>query len=192
MTPPESTLEQLMHGYQQADPEALAQLVRKLSPKLGRFFREMSVTRPDAEDLLQDFWLRVHRARHTYRHPSPLLPWVFAIARHTRADAYRRLKRRQTVSTLQLDLFPDRRSGAAVTDSRIDLQRLVATLPDGQQEVIALKVRGMTLEEVARATGTTVGGVKQKTHRAYRRMRLSLASRAHRFGQREKPLALPN
>ena len=34
-----------------------------------------------------------------------------------------------------------------------------------------LKVSGMSLEEVARATGTTVGAVKQKAHRAYRKLR---------------------
>ena len=57
-----------------------------------------------------------------------------------------------------------------------DLEALLATLPDSQREVIAmLKVSGMTLEEVARATSSSVGSVKQKAHRAYDKLRKGLA-----------------
>jgi len=49
---------------------------------------------------------------------------------------------------------------------------LLAALPESQREVIALlKVSGMSLEEVARATSNSVGSVKQKAHRAYERLR---------------------
>jgi RNA polymerase sigma-70 factor (ECF subfamily) len=49
---------------------------------------------------------------------------------------------------------------------------LLETLPDSQREVILmLKVSDMSLEEVARATSSTVGAIKQKAHRAYARLR---------------------
>jgi RNA polymerase sigma-70 factor (ECF subfamily) len=45
-------------------------------------------------------------------------------------------------------------------------------LPDSQREVLTmLKVLGMSVDEVARATSTTAGSVKQKAHRAYERLR---------------------
>ena len=45
-------------------------------------------------------------------------------------------------------------------------------LPESQREVIEmLKVAGMSLEEVARGTSSSVGSVKQKVHRAYRKLR---------------------
>jgi RNA polymerase sigma-70 factor (ECF subfamily) len=48
-------------------------------------------------------------------------------------------------------------------------------LPQSQREVIfMLKVSGMSLEEVARATASTVGAVKQKAHRAYAALRRML------------------
>jgi RNA polymerase sigma-70 factor (ECF subfamily) len=57
-----------------------------------------------------------------------------------------------------------------------DLEALLATLPQSQREVIAmLKVSGMSLEEVARATASSVGSVKQKAHRAYDTLRKGLA-----------------
>jgi RNA polymerase sigma-70 factor, ECF subfamily len=49
---------------------------------------------------------------------------------------------------------------------------LVAELPDSQREVLTLlKVGGLSLEEVARATSSTVGAVKQMAHRGYQRLR---------------------
>ena len=74
-------LEQLMMRYQQADTTAVAVLVERLSPQLYRFFASQMGNRLEAEDMLQDVWLRIHRVRHTYRLGDPLLPWVYAIAR---------------------------------------------------------------------------------------------------------------
>jgi RNA polymerase sigma-70 factor (ECF subfamily) len=49
---------------------------------------------------------------------------------------------------------------------------LLEKLPDSQREVILmLKVSDMSLAEVARATSSTVGAIKQKAHRAYARLR---------------------
>jgi len=48
-------------------------------------------------------------------------------------------------------------------------------LPESQREVlILLKVSGLSLEEVARATGVSIGSVKQKAHRAYDSLRKRL------------------
>ncbi|MFZ3211660.1 MAG: sigma-70 family RNA polymerase sigma factor, partial [Terriglobales bacterium] len=53
-----------------------------------------------------------------------------------------------------------------------DVETLLASLPESQREVVwMMKVAGMSLEEVARATSCTVGSVKQKVHRAYRKLR---------------------
>ena len=81
-----------MTRYQRADPAALEELVRRISPPLLRYFAWLASagSRNDAEDLLQDCWIRIHRSRHTYRASEPLMPWIYAIARHTRLDAYRK------------------------------------------------------------------------------------------------------
>src|SRR5260370_39518063 len=86
-------LDRWMERYQQADPDAPAALVGALSPALLRFFRSQVASREQADDLLQETWLRIHRARHTYRRGEPVLPWVYAIARRVRVDGYRRTPR---------------------------------------------------------------------------------------------------
>ncbi len=166
-------LQELMASYQNADRDAANQLVEQLSPMLLRFFAGPLYTRAFAEDMLQDCWLRLHRARHSYRPGTPVLPWIFAIARHTRIDAYRRRRRIETrESALDQVSDSDGRASTPAVTPEIDLWRFVRQLPASQQEVIImLKVTGMSLEEVARATGGTVGAVKQKAHRAYVKLR---------------------
>ena len=70
--------------------------------------------------------------------------------------------------------IPEPADAAPAPDSGV--MELVNRLPDGQREVIVmLKVVGMSLEDVARATSSTAGAIKQKAHRAYATLRRMLA-----------------
>jgi RNA polymerase sigma-70 factor (ECF subfamily) len=167
-------LQSLMARYQKGDCDAAAALVNRLSPQLHRFFLIQFVSRRHADDLLQETWLRIHEVRHTYLPGRPLLPWLYAIARNVRVDHYRKAHR-DAGREQQLEEHPE--IPAAPPESAADLEALLASLPDSQREVIAmLKVNGMSLEEVAHATSSTVGSVKQKAHRAYDRLRKGLAA----------------
>jgi RNA polymerase sigma-70 factor (ECF subfamily) len=171
-------LESLMIRYQQSDSSAAFDLVNQLSRSLLRFFAAQSISRRYADDLLQETWIRIHEARHTYRPGSPVLPWVYAIARHVRIDHYRRLSRLER-RELQFDVMPESApAGQEPASTTIDLPALLNHLPESQREVIAmLKVSGMSLEEVARATASTIGSVKQKAHRAYTKLNKILSGK---------------
>jgi RNA polymerase sigma-70 factor (ECF subfamily) len=124
--------------------------------------------------LLQETWLRIHQVRHTYRPGEPVLPWFYAIARHIRVDQYRKVRRTETREQ-QVEQLPD--TAAIERDRGPDLEALLGELPESQREVVAmLKISGMSLEEVARATASSVGSVKQKAHRAYEKLRELLTS----------------
>jgi RNA polymerase sigma-70 factor (ECF subfamily) len=162
-------LEILMVRYQQGDFAAATVLIGRLSPPLHRFFLAKSTSRADADDLLQETWLRIHKVRHTYRPGEPALPWFYAIARHIRVDHYRR-SIRAAAGERELEEIS---KGVSSAQHQADgLEALLAPLSEGQREVIAmLKVEGMSLEEVALATSSSVGSVKQKVHRAYKKLR---------------------
>jgi len=179
-----------MERYQQADPEAPASLVGALSPALLRFFKSQVASREQADDLLQETWLRIHRVRHTYRPGEPVLPWVYAIARRVRVDGYRRT-RRITAHETAMEILPEPRFRAEPRDRLPEFEALIAPLPGAQREVVTmLKVGGLSLEEVACATSCTVGAVKQKAHRAYKRLRKLLQNRSE-GGPREEDNELP-
>lgn len=183
----EEALRILMIGYQNADPEAADELVRKLTPLLFGFLSSPAHTPVETEDLVQDCWLRIHKSRHTYRPDAPVLPWIFAIARHTGLDGYRR-RRRVESREIKMERLPERpqRTEEPGTGLKDELGRYVERLPPSQREVILmLKVSGMSLEEVARATSSTVGSIKQKAHRAYERLRRMMGE-SHEYRDKRK------
>lgn len=168
---PATDFGRLMMLYQQGDRTAVTVLVESLSPQLYRFFASQLGSRTDAEDMLQDTWLRIHRVRHTYRSGEPLLPWVYAIARRVRVDHYRK---RQGIASRETpaDMLPELAAPKKEPNRLLSFEELVASLPESQREVLVmLKVNDLSIEEVARAMSSTVGAVKQKAHRAYERLR---------------------
>lgn len=186
MTPPQpqaeksvfrADLEALMVRYQQADGAAASDFVTAVSPLLYKFFYHHTGNAEDAADLLQETWLRIHKSRDTYRTGEPILPWLFGIARHVQVDGYRsrlRIRLRERA----VDALPDWRTSVNGHAEELPaFQTLIRPLPQGQREVVTmLKLTGMSLEEVAGATGSTVGAIKQKAHRAYETLRKLLVS----------------
>jgi len=173
---PAENLESLMSRYQQADQEAAAALIGRVTPLLRRYFLLQAFNRRFADDLLQETWMRIHRARHTYRREEPVLPWILAIARHVRLDNYRKASRRDTHER-QIDNLAEAAGTARVDPNVPDIDALLSALPERQREVIVmLKIAGMTIDEVARATSSSQGSVKQKAHRAYQKLREILAA----------------
>lgn len=168
-----SELETLLQRYQEGDAAAAAALVERVSPRVFGFLLAQVRDRSVAEDLLQDFWLRIHKARHTYRLGEPVWPWLFAIARRVQIDGYRR-RVRVSKHEMQTDALPET---GAWPDSDLwsnsgEALDLLKTLPANQREaVLLLKVTGLSLEEAARATGISVGAVKQRAHRAFETLR---------------------
>ncbi|HUJ32673.1 MAG TPA: RNA polymerase sigma factor [Candidatus Acidoferrum sp.] len=182
---PES-LETLMARYQAGDFAAATALIDHVSPQLHRFFVVQFASRADADDLLQETWLRIHKVRRTYRPGEPLLPWFYAIARHVRVDHYRKAIR---ITARERKLEEMSEAAAAHEEFGTDeLEALLAPLPESQREVIEmLKVAGMSLEEVARATSSSVGSVKQKAHRAYEKLREKMNAMGLRKGRSGGP-----
>ena len=169
---PEGDLESLMVRYQDGDFAAATALIDRLSPQLHRFLNAQFTSRADADDLLQETWLHIHKVRHTYRPSEPVLPWFYAIARYVRTDHYRKSIRIAARERRLEDMSKIPASGAGEPGQADSWQALLAPLPESQREVIEmLKVAGMSLEEVARATSSSLGSVKQRVHRAYKKLR---------------------
>ena len=79
----------------------------------------------------------------------------------------------------QVEILPDV-AAPTVSDASHgpDIGAMLAGLPQSQRDVLVmLKVTGMSIDEVARATSSSIGSVKQKAHRAYAKLREALAGR---------------
>lgn len=168
----ETGWEELLERWQAGDAEAVDCLVDRLSPLLRRFFLGLDFDVNSADDLVQDTWLRLHRALHTYRRGAPALPWIYAIARHTRLDSLRKRARVRS-KEVPMDVLPEVAwTPGTEPEDPVPLGPLLASLPESQREAVVMtKLQGLSLEQVARATGSSVGAVKQKVFRAYEKLR---------------------
>jgi RNA polymerase sigma-70 factor (ECF subfamily) len=161
--PEAERLEALMEAYQRGDRAAADALIERVSPALYRFFTAHVGDRRHADDLLQDAWFRIHKARHTYRPGERVLPWLYAIARHVKVDAFR--KRRSELYEESLDAAPERVTSVAPAATGGGSKTLVPPLPTGA---------GGPLQDGPRPPASTVGSVKQKAPRAYTKLRALL------------------
>src|SRR5204863_7759007 len=84
---------EIMAKYVDGDASAFRELYAVVSPKLYGYLVKMARSKAVADDLLQQTFLKVHRARAAYVRGADPLPWIYAIAHRTFLDEARRTKR---------------------------------------------------------------------------------------------------
>ena len=87
-------LRELMREYQSGRFEAFDEIYASIAPALRRYLLSQARDAAKADDLVQETFLQMHRARHTYDASYPLMPWAMAIARHVWLMDRRTLSRR--------------------------------------------------------------------------------------------------
>src|SRR5688572_804819 len=85
--------EDLMQAYVAGDEHAFDEIYRRYRPVLLAVMRRHLASRTDVEDLVQLTFLKLHRARASYRSGTPVKRWLFTIARNTRKDHLRSSRR---------------------------------------------------------------------------------------------------
>jgi len=181
-------LTDLMARYADGDASAFRELYAAVAPRLYGYLVKMSRTRALADDLLQQTFLKVHRARGAYVRGADPLPWIYSIAHRTFIDVVRKDKR-AIVGIGGDDELPEVRadlSGAAdgTRDETADPEQVktaldaLAALPDQQREAVVLtKLEGKSVAEAAEIAGTTVGAMKVRAHRGYEALRSLLGAK---------------
>jgi RNA polymerase sigma-70 factor, ECF subfamily len=76
-------LRELMREYQDGRFDAFDEIYASIAPALRRYLLSQARDGAKADDLVQETFLQLHRARHTYDPSFPLMPWAMAIARRS-------------------------------------------------------------------------------------------------------------
>jgi RNA polymerase sigma-70 factor (ECF subfamily) len=175
-------LDELMCLYGRGDDNAFQPLYKLLAPRLYRFCLRLALRRTDADDLLQETFLRLHRGRATYLAGANSLYWAFAIARSAFLDRLRYWRRRPEHLGVENDVAQENELQAQ-EGYRPDLDLLaqdlwrVVTVELGKMSeknrvaYILLREEGLSVKEAALVLGTTADVVKQRAHRAYEQLR---------------------
>ena len=172
----EERLIALMIGYQKGNMDDFEGLYTALRQPLLRYLWTFVRNETVAEDLLQDTFLQIHRARQTYSPPRPVRPWVYAITRHVALMHLRSGRRRKEIpADDQLPEVPVPPEMERLAD-RATLHRMLSELPRASQEALMLHhLLGMSFQEVGQILGIAAGTAKVRSHRALKTLRDRLA-----------------
>jgi len=157
----------------QGDPTAFESLVRETRPALGSFLRRLCPSPQDAEDIVQETYLRVYQNRQRYDARSTVKTWMYAIALNLLRDRARRRRGPVPLQDQGVQVPVDRRLEKAELADHI--RNLVQSLPDGQREIFTLyRYEGIPYDDIARMLDITVGAVKAQMHHAIAKIRAGL------------------
>ncbi len=174
LAPVEDEWTALMIGYQRGDAEAFEVLYASLAPVLRRCLATLARDASWVDDLLQETFLQMHRARHTYNPAFPVRPWALAIARHVFLMNRRaRLRRRDFDDRHTDDLNRVSRPGhehAYLMKDRLERGLAILT-PGTRRAVILHHALGFSFAEVGRALGIRETAAKLRVSRAVARTR---------------------
>ena len=190
MLPSMTTLEERLNAVvaeaMAGDRDALGEVLETIRPIVVRYCRArvglMERSGLSAEDVAQEVCLAAAMALPRYRDRGrPFLAFVYGIAAHKVADAYRAAGRDLAYPT---DSIPEHRSAepdpeqaALEADSVTRMSELLEILPDKQREILILRVVvGLSAEETAEAVGSTPGAVRVAQHRALARLKSAIVA----------------
>ena len=170
------TDEVLIARFQQGDVQAFDVLVRRYKDQLLNYVYRFVGSRVDAEDIVQETFLRVFKNKHYYKEIAKFSTWVYTIAGNLAKTELRRRKRRKVFSVSNFvneerdyDIPDSGRNPELEVESSIKdgiIQKAIEKLPSKFKEVILLRdVQGFAYEEISQILNIPLGTVKSRVNR---------------------------
>jgi RNA polymerase sigma-70 factor (ECF subfamily) len=166
--------EQLMTAYARGDERACRELYRRHAARLTSFFMRRGKPRHEADDLLQQTFLQLHRARGDYRTGDALSPWLFTIARNVAHDHGRRRQRRpETFCDFADHAAPEVEADALLHEQRARLlAHALDALPGAQRKLLHEHYfHERSWIEMSARSGDLPGTLRVRAHRSCQRLR---------------------
>ncbi|MGK4003188.1 RNA polymerase sigma factor [Sorangium sp. So ce1036] len=171
-------LDEIMQRYALGEDDVFDRLYALLAPRLYRFCLRLTGGAPEADDLFQESFLRIHRARASYMGGSSVFPWAFAIARSLHLDRLRYRRRHpEDVAPTGDPVVHGASAYASCPEAEVGAHEIlkIVTLELNKMSELSrtayllLKEEGLNVSEAAAVLGTSTDVVKQRAHRAITR-----------------------
>lgn len=167
----------LLHEFRQAHTKekAFTGIIKKYQEKLYWHVRRMVIDHDDANDVLQNMFIKVWNGLNNFREDSQLYTWLYRIATNESLTFLEQSKKRTAVS------LSDVETGLAnkiIADKNFDANRLewklqvaIQQLPEKQRIVFNLRYYDeMPYEEMSKVLGTSEGALKASYHHAAKKI----------------------
>jgi RNA polymerase sigma-70 factor, ECF subfamily len=182
--------DEIVSAARAGSPAAFAELHAIYSRRLFNTIIAITGSREDAEDALQDTFMRAYLAIHTFEGRSTIHSWLTRIAINSALMVLRRRRARARIffdppADAELETFqfemkdsePNPEQAYHLHQLRMKLLRAIGRLGRSLQEPIRMQlVRDSSIEEIARVLNTSEGAIKTRLHRARRRLRAECRS----------------
>ena len=167
---------ELMQETRLGHTAAFGVLVARYQQPLMNFYRRLGVY-TDAEDMVQEVFLRLYRYRDRYRPTAKFTTFLYMIARQVRLDMLRKRVRREEFSKEYAGEMEDKSRVRGVTDSKkVDVAACLDKLPDSMKELIVLSIfQGIKYAEISEMLDVPVGTIKSRMFSALRQLKDMLA-----------------
>jgi RNA polymerase sigma-70 factor (ECF subfamily) len=189
----EADADRAMDRYSEGDEASFGVVHTALADRLRAFLIRMSKSPTVADDLLQETFLRIHRARGSFERGGRVVPWGYAIARNVYIDHTRSLiEKREKVTASDeapgLDVSAGPETDGEQVSIATDLGRVVeatlAGLPRNQREAfVLLRYEGMSVADASEVLGASQGAVKLRAFHAYEALRAALGLEDRKRGK---------
>ena len=177
----------LMLRVKEGDGQSFELLLEKYRSPLVNYLNRMIQNQPIAEELSQEVFLRVYRARGTYEPTAKFTTWLYRIATHLALNSLRD-RRHERAHRSIADVPEDRqpielvdrrfnREQEMLADSRLQIVRnAIAELPEKQRAAVLMhKYEELDYAQIGEVLGCSVSAVKSLLFRAYEMLRARLA-----------------
>ncbi|NLW12098.1 MAG: sigma-70 family RNA polymerase sigma factor [Clostridiaceae bacterium] len=168
----------------EGNTDAFANIVELYLPKIYSLCLKLTGNKEDAEDCVQDTFIKVWTSLGEFRESSSIYTWIYRIAANTCNDHLRKMSRHRVLSlegaAMEDDVVPllyirdDRPlpdEQLANRESAENVRRLLQELPDNMREVLVLRdIQQLSYKEISLATGVAEGTVKSRLFRARQEM----------------------
>ena len=160
------------------DPTLLTQLVEDLSPRIWTAIRRYAQDDDDADDLLQDCWVRILDRLDSFKRRGPFAAWAIAVSRNVCKTRLRQRKLARGSVVLVEDISeiagrgPDPLDALRTKREQDAIYAALAKLPDRERDAIVLRVlEGRDARETGATLGVTPDTVRSLLQRGMYRLR---------------------
>lgn len=165
-----------MRRVQQGDKSSYHTLFDRYNRAIFGYLRRYSPTEPIAEEMFQETWLKVYRARHTWHTNQAFRPWLYRVATNTARDTSRRTTRR--IEEVPADREHENPL-ARDTTKALDIETAVHQLPEHLKTAFLLgPVHGFDHKEIAEMLDITPDNARARISRARAALRNELGEQS--------------
>lgn len=155
--------------------QAFKTLVSEYKERLYWHIRKIVLNHDDADDVLQNTFIKVYRNIDKFKGDSKLYTWLYRIATNESITFINRRAKHHQITSLEAQELALSKLESDVyfdgDDIQLKLQKAIATLPQKQQLVFNMKYfEGHTYEQLSEILETSVGGLKSNYHIAVKKI----------------------